>query len=40
MGGGAAGGNPITQIVPLVLIVVVFYLKPFSMFILNKFNLN
>ncbi|MBC7696658.1 MAG: preprotein translocase subunit YajC [Burkholderiales bacterium] len=25
MGGGTAGGNPITQIVPLVLIVVVFY---------------
>jgi preprotein translocase subunit YajC len=25
MGGGAAGGNPITQIGPLVLIVVVFY---------------
>jgi len=25
MGGGQAGGNPITQIVPLVLIVVVFY---------------
>lgn len=25
MGGGSAGGNPLTQIVPLVLIVVVFY---------------